>query len=65
MAVTTVSAYETIAIAIGDFLYTYTVAGISGKAGTGDMAFAIALEAYAVADSLGVLDALIISPLRM
>jgi len=53
------------AIAIGDFLCTYTVAGISCKAGAGDMAFAIALEAYAVADSNGVLDALLITPRKL
>ena len=52
-------------IAIGDFLCTYTVAGISAKAGSGDMAFAIALEAYTTDDSAGVIDALLISPRKI
>jgi len=55
----------TAAIAIGDFLGTYTVAGIAMKAAAGDMAIAIALEAYAVADSNGVIDALIIEPRKI
>jgi len=50
------------AIVIGDPLCTYTTAGIACKAGPGDTAFAIALEAYAVADSNGVIDALVKSP---
>ncbi|NTW31556.1 MAG: hypothetical protein HGB12_02850 [Bacteroidetes bacterium] len=49
-------------IAIGDFLTTYTTAGIACKAGAGDMAFAIALEAYATAGDGGVIDALLITP---
>jgi hypothetical protein len=49
-------------IAIGDFLTTYTSAGIAAKAATGECAFAIALEAYTADDSSGVIDALIISP---
>lgn len=49
-------------IAIGDFLATYSVAGIAAKAVAGDMVFAIALEAYTTNDSNGVIDALIISP---
>jgi hypothetical protein len=52
-------------IAIGDFLSTYTEAGIAKKAATGEMAFAIALENYAVADSLGVIDALLITPRKI
>ena len=52
-------------IAVGDFLCTYTVAGISAKAGAGDMAFAIALEAYTANDSDGVIDALLISPRKI
>lgn len=52
----------TVAIAIGDLLGTYTVGGIAMKAGAGDQAFARALEAYAVADSAGVIDAYIKSP---
>ena len=55
----------TTAIDIGDFLCTYTEAGISQRAAAGDMAFAIALEAYAVADSNGVIDALLISPRKI
>lgn len=55
----------TSAIAIGDFLGTYTTAGIAMKAAAGDMAFAIALEAYSTADSSGVIDALLISPRKI
>ncbi|MCR4305478.1 MAG: right-handed parallel beta-helix repeat-containing protein [Candidatus Daviesbacteria bacterium] len=57
----------TVDIAIGDFLGTYTTAGIAMKADatTGDMAFAIALEAYTTNDSNGVIDALIIKPRRI
>ncbi len=49
-------------IAIGDWLSTYTEAGIAKKASAGDMAFAIALEAYPTDDSAGVIKALILSP---
>lgn len=49
-------------IAIGDFLSTYTVAGIAGKASAGHAVFAIALEAYTGNDSNGVIDALLIAP---
>lgn len=49
-------------IAIGDFLSTYTAAGIAAKATAGQTAFAIALEAYATDDSAGVIDALLITP---
>lgn len=49
-------------IAIGDLLTTYTSAGISAKAGAGEVAFAMALEAYADDDDNGVIDALIITP---
>jgi len=52
----------TTAIAVGDLLTTYTDAGIAAKAGTGDVAFARALEAYATADSNGVIDAILIDP---
>jgi len=55
----------TVAIAIGDLLGTFTAAGIAMKAAAGDMAFAIALEAYAVADSNGVIDALLITPRKV
>ncbi len=49
-------------IAINDYLATYTEAGISYKAVAGDMAFAIALEAYTTDDSNGVIDAMLITP---
>jgi hypothetical protein len=49
-------------IAIGDFLTSFTAAGIAAKATAGDMCIAIALEAYTTNDSLGVIDALLISP---
>lgn len=59
-------------IAVGDFITTYTTAGIGAKAtagmlGTtpGDLAIAIALEAYTANDSSGVVDALIIEPRRL
>lgn len=48
-------------IAIGDWL-TYLAAGIAGKASTGNMAFAMALEAYTTNDSAGVIDAVLVSP---
>lgn len=49
-------------IAIGDFLTTFTSAGIAQKASAGQTVFAIALEAYITNDSNGVIDALLISP---
>ena len=52
-------------IAEGDFLATYTEAGIACKAGSGDMAFGIALEAYTSDDSNGVIDTLVISPRKI
>ena len=52
-------------IAIGDHLATFTSAGIAAKAGVGDMAFAIALEAYTANDSNGTIDALIIKPRKI
>jgi hypothetical protein len=52
----------TVAIAIGDPITTYTSAGIGAKAAAGDMVIGYALEAYAVADSLGVIDVLLITP---
>lgn len=55
----------TTAISVGDFLGTYTTAGIAMKAAAGDMAFAIALEAYSTADSNGVIDALIVKPRKL
>lgn len=52
-------------IAVGDFLGTYTSAGIAMKAAAGDMAFAIALEAYTTNDSNGVINALLIKPRKI
>ena len=52
-------------IAIGDYIGTYTEAGIGMKAAAGDMAIAIALEAYATNDSSGVIDALLITPRKI
>ena len=52
-------------IAIGDFIGTFTTAKIGMKATAGDMAFAIALEAYTTDDSAGVIDALIITPRKL
>jgi len=52
-------------IGIGDLLGTFTAAGIAQQAQAGDMAFAIALEVYAGADSLGVIDALLIKPRKV
>lgn len=49
-------------IAIGDFIGTFTTATIGMQAQAGDMAIAIALEAYTTNDSAGVIDALIIAP---
>lgn len=51
-------------IAIGDYLSTYTTAGIAKKAAATETVFAIALEAYTADDSSGVIDALII-PTRL
>jgi hypothetical protein len=52
-------------IAIGDYLSTFTTAKIAKKAAAGDMAFAIALEAYTGDDSNGVIDALLITPRKV
>lgn len=52
-------------IAVGDFLGTFTTAKIAMKAATGDMAFAVALEAYATNDSSGVIDAILITPRKL
>ena len=49
-------------IAVGDFISTYTTAGIGKKATSGETAFAIALEAYTTDDNNGVIDALLIPP---
>jgi len=52
-------------IAIGDFIGSFTSAGIGMKAAAGDMAIAIALEAYTANDSNGVIDALLIKPRKI
>ena len=52
-------------IAIGDFIGTFTTAKIGMKALVGDMAIAIALEAYSTDDSNGVIDALLITPKKI
>lgn len=52
-------------IAIGDFIGTFTTAKIGMKAAAGDMAIAIALEAYTTDDSSGIIDALLISPRKI
>lgn len=52
-------------IAIGDFIGTFTTATIGQKAAAGDMAIAIALEAYTTDDSAGVIDALLITPRKI
>ena len=59
-------------IAIGDFLTTFTTAKIARKAAAGtlgttpgDLAFAIALEAYTADNSSGVIDAILIKPRRL
>lgn len=52
-------------IAVGDLLATFTTAKIAQKATSGDMAFAIALEAYATDDSSGVIDARLITPRKL
>lgn len=52
-------------IAVGDFITTFTTVGIGAKAAAGNLAIAIALEAYTANDSSGVIDALIIEPRRL
>lgn len=59
-------------IAIGDYISTFTTAGIGQKAtvGTlnttpGHLAIAFALEAYTTNDSNGVIDAILIPPIRL
>ncbi|MHA2065857.1 MAG: hypothetical protein ACXABY_15910, partial [Candidatus Thorarchaeota archaeon] len=49
-------------IAVGDLLTTFTTVGIAAKASSGQVAFAMALEAYTTDDSAGVIDAMIITP---
>lgn len=63
--VVTLKVNGVINIAIGDLLGTFTAVGIAQQAQAGDMAFAIALEVYAGADSMGVIDALLITPRKV
>lgn len=63
--VTTLKVNGTTNISIGDYLGTYSVAGIAAKAAAGDMAFAIALEGYTADDSSGVIDALLVKPRKL
>jgi len=55
----------TVNIAIGDFISCTNVAGIGRKAVVGHMAVAMALEAYAGADSNGVINALLMVPRKI
>lgn len=55
----------TVDIAIGDYISCFSVAGIGYKAIAGETAIAIALEAYTGNDSNGVIDALLINPLKI
>lgn len=52
-------------IAVGDYLTPFTTAKIAAKASAGDMAFAVALEAYTTNDSNGVIDARLVSPRKI
>lgn len=52
-------------IAVGDFLTTFTTVKIAAKAAAGDMAFAVALEAYTTNDSNGIIDARLITPRKL
>jgi hypothetical protein len=52
-------------IAVGDYICTYSSAGIGRRAAAGEVAIAIALEAYATDDSAGIIDALIIPPFQL
>lgn len=63
--VTTLKVDGTTDIAVGDYLSTFTTAGIAQKATTGDTVFAVALEAYITDDSNGVIDALLITPRKI
>ncbi|MFQ5493570.1 MAG: hypothetical protein ACE5DX_05430 [Candidatus Dojkabacteria bacterium] len=60
--ITTMKVDGTIDIAIGDYLTPFTTGGIARKASSGELAHAIAMEAYTTNDSNGVLDALVIEP---
>lgn len=51
-------------IAVGDYLSTFTTAGIAKKASAGETVFAVALEAYTTDDSNGVINAYLL-PWRM
>jgi len=49
-------------IAVGDMLSAFTTVKIAQKTASGEVAFAIALEAYSTNDSAGVIDAVLVSP---
>ncbi len=49
----------------GDFLGTYTEAGVACKAESGDMAIAIALADYTADDSNGLIDVLVCTPRKI
>jgi hypothetical protein len=53
------------AISIGDFIGSYTTAGVAQKVTTGETAFAIALEGYDQADSNGRILARIVHPRKL
>jgi len=52
-------------IAVGDFLGTYTSAGIGMQCASGDMAVAVALEAYTTDDSSGTIKVKVIPPRKV
>lgn len=52
-------------IAIGDFLTLHSANAVARKAQDGEMAFAIALEAYTTDDSNGVISAILITPRKI
>lgn len=62
---TVLKADGTIDIAIGDYLTTSGTAGVARKALPGDVAIAVALEAYTTNDTNGVIDCLILPPFQL
>ena len=63
--ITNLAADGTVDIAVGDYLTPSSTAGVVQQAGAGDMAIAIAKEAYTTDDANGVIDALVIAPLKL
>jgi len=61
---TALKADGTTPIAIGDFLSTFTTAGVAKKAAAGDMAFAVSLSNYSSA-STGTISAILITPRKI